>query len=229
MDIWDVLGKPELGMSASASTKVVTLFPPQAMAAATDAPRSPQTSQNYPTTESTRATRRVSVDRRAGLIEQLGVVAILTTMWCFNGCQMTDVITSGAVFLGFLYAQLSFDVAESIEGTHAGATRSSLRFLFMAKEGLWLLAFMAVQSWPLVFGSLLFSGYPLIRNRLRQATRAGQTMSTGAPATPTRRAVDKTTGDRRGCRALPSTLRKRAPVQLRPAADHQLRQRCRSP
>lgn len=148
--------------------------------------------------------------RNASLIEQLGVLAILTGIWCANGCHMTDTVTSGAVFLGFLHAQLSFDVAESSDDPRATATRSNLRFLFMAKEGLWFIAFMAVQSWPLVFGSLLFSCYPIIRSHLRRTTRDGGRLIRGLKTTTRRRGAREPTANRRGAPAHPKAPQHRA-------------------
>lgn len=167
--------------------------------------------------------------RNASRIEQLGVIAILIGIWCANGRHITDTVTSGAVFLGFLHAQLSFDLAESIDDAGANTTRSNLRFLFMAKEGLWFLAFMAVQSWPLVFGSLLFSCYPLVRAQLRCTTRDGRKSAHVSDTRPERRAKQRSMGGRREFRPHPRALRKRARPLRGPVAGLPVRGNHRSP
>jgi hypothetical protein len=179
--------------------------------------------------ENSSALRAPSPSRNASRLEQLGVIAILSGIWCANGCHLTDTVTSCAVFLGFLHAQLSFDVAESIDDDEARRTGSNLRLLFMAKEGLWFLAFMAVQSWPLVFGSLLFSCYPLVRSRLRLMQRDRDKLTGGLKTGQKRSGAREATANRRGYRPHRSALRPRARSLRGLGADRPVPEAHRSP
>ena len=99
--------------------------------------------------------------------EALGVFFVLTAIWLVNGAHAVDWISAAAVFFGFLYAQLAFDIAEG--GEHASPSQSNahMRRLFVLKEATWLLTFAMLGSWPLLVGALMFIVYPAMRCRLR--------------------------------------------------------------
>ena len=104
-------------------------------------------------------------------LECLGILLILSTIAILGGSKFTDWSASFAVFLGFIYAQRSFDIAEQMQ-PHAVKNESpidlEMKRIFVLKEFVWMTTFYAIGSYPLLCGACVFAMYPSIRRYLRQ-------------------------------------------------------------
>lgn len=95
----------------------------------------------------------------------------LISIAVLSGAELTDWTASLAVLLGFVHAQLSFDLAERRD-TEVGVSRESEiinRLIFVSKESVWLLTFLLLDSYPLLFGAGMFLSYPVWRKWIRGA------------------------------------------------------------
>ncbi len=99
--------------------------------------------------------------------EALAVFLLLTIIWLANGAHAVDWISAAAVFFGFLYAQLAFELAEGAQWADPYSATTRMRRLFILKEATWVLTFAMIGSWPLLTGAVVFMGYPCVRARLR--------------------------------------------------------------
>lgn len=104
--------------------------------------------------------------------EALTVLTVLSIIAVLGGSRFTDWSAALAVFLGFLHAQLSFDLADAHDekSESQSNTGAKLKDLFVLKEIIWIVTFTALGSYPLLAGALLFMAYPAIRRWLRHST-----------------------------------------------------------
>ena len=105
----------------------------------------------------------------AGRAEALLILLLLVIITILNGSSLTDCIASAAVFLGFLHAQHSFDLAE--KDTASSQPQLGLGYLkniHIAKEVLWVTTFLLLKSDPLLLGAIAFLLYPFWRQFLRK-------------------------------------------------------------
>ena len=111
--------------------------------------------------------------------EALFVFLMLFIIAVCSGSKAVDWSAASAVFLGFVDAQISFDLAEhqTKSGGQEGAKK--LHNIYVLKELGWVVTFLLLQSWPLLFGAIIFSLYPTIRRWLssRQAFRETKVQS----------------------------------------------------
>lgn len=105
-------------------------------------------------------------------LECLVVFLILMAIAYCGGAKFSDWSAACAVFLGFLYAQRSFDAVEALEHEKAAANHRSnsteMQKIFVLKEFVWMTTFYAIGSYPLLCGAFVFAAYPSIRRSLRR-------------------------------------------------------------
>lgn len=106
--------------------------------------------------------------QRVNSIEALFVFSALCLIVWYSGGQAADWTSAAAVFLGFVYAQSSFEIAERDLQSRLSTETRRLRGIFMLKEVGWIVTFMLLGSWPLVFGALMFLSYPYVRSLTRR-------------------------------------------------------------
>ncbi|MGA1191430.1 MAG: hypothetical protein ACO3XO_04025 [Bdellovibrionota bacterium] len=97
--------------------------------------------------------------------EAVVVLGILSTIAVISGSQFTDWTASLAVFLGFLHAQHSFQVAQKIDALEVSGkgqfwVTTTLHF---CKEAIWITTFACLGCYPLLAGAVLFATYPFWR------------------------------------------------------------------
>jgi hypothetical protein len=100
---------------------------------------------------------------RIASFEAVFVFLTLCLIAWYSGSQPTDWTSAAAVFLGFVYAQSSFEIAERDLQSRVSTETKRLRGIFMLKEVGWIVTFMLLGSWPLVFGAVMFLSYPYVR------------------------------------------------------------------
>ena len=107
---------------------------------------------------------------RESLVELLFVGFSLIIIALLGNGALTDWTASLAVFLGFFHAQLSFDLADESDSHSDIESDSStaLRCIFVLKESVWIVTFLILNSYPLLFGAIIFMTYPVWRKRVRE-------------------------------------------------------------
>jgi len=106
--------------------------------------------------------------KKIDLLEALVVIVALGVIAYLGGSKFTDWTAAAAVFIGFLYAQLSFNIAEEKTATASEALEQArLKQVFVVKELLWIVTFAALGSYPLLVGAFLFMVYPATRTLVR--------------------------------------------------------------
>jgi hypothetical protein len=100
----------------------------------------------------------------------LGIIAY------FGGSKFTDWSAALAVFLGFLHAQVAFDLADYNKSSKINTSPQSnlLKNFYLIKEAIWLVTFVALKSYPLLAGSAIFISYPALRRIIRSKIFAGK-------------------------------------------------------
>ena len=105
------------------------------------------------------------MSRTIARTEAVIVFLILTLIAAIGGAKLCDCSSALAVFIGFIYSQLSFDIAEK-SNPLANAPRS-LKQLYLLKELAWLITFILLKNWPLLIGATIFICYPYLRSWAR--------------------------------------------------------------
>jgi len=114
------------------------------------------------------------MNKKVAILEVSAVFLALTLIACASGAKLTDWSASLAIFIGFIYSQLSFDLAEDRDVKAARNPCNKMRRLFVMKEAIWIATFAMLQSWPLLAGALMFMAYPYIRLAVRGRVSASQ-------------------------------------------------------
>jgi len=105
---------------------------------------------------------------------EAGVVGAVLSLVAFaTGGTLAGWITAAAVLLSFMHAQVADRMAEQQEAmpTPSVPCWRWSRAYFLAKEALWLAAFVITGAWPAVAGVVLFLAYPAWRRSYRRRVR----------------------------------------------------------
>lgn len=98
--------------------------------------------------------------QRIAALESLVVFLILALIACVGEARLTDWSAAIAVFFGFLYSQISFDIADEQAADLTSDPRLRKHRLFILKESIWIVTFGLLGSWPLLAGAVMFKAYP---------------------------------------------------------------------
>ena len=104
------------------------------------------------------------------VVEATGIFLTLSIIAIANENSPTSWCSALALFLCFLHAQLAFELSERETPSNAGelpGRNQRLRQLYLLKEIMWVVTFLAIGNYPLVAGAIVFTTYPIWRGKLR--------------------------------------------------------------
>jgi len=106
---------------------------------------------------------------KPSLVEAFLVLAVLSGVAWVSGARATDGLSALAGFLSFLCTQIAFDMDERLMGVQDDGPSPQHRYrnLFFLKEGVWVVTFLLLGSYPLLASTGVFASYPWWRRRLR--------------------------------------------------------------
>jgi hypothetical protein len=106
---------------------------------------------------------------KPSLIEAFFVLIILGGVACASGGRAADGLSAFAGFLSFLCTQIAFDMNEQLQAAQDNGISPQHRYrnLFFLKEGVWVVTFLLLGSYPLLASTAVFASYPWWRRRLR--------------------------------------------------------------
>lgn len=104
---------------------------------------------------------------KVAFLEALVVFLALWLVAYTGGAHATDYLASTAVFLGFIYSQMSFDLADAHPMHSTENPCAKMKNVYLLKEATWILTFGLLGSWPLFVGAIMFISYPMIRSLTR--------------------------------------------------------------
>ncbi len=110
-----------------------------------------------------------TIRQRAGYVETLIVLVVLSFVVLLNDFKLCDIMSAAASLLTFMCTQMAFDMNEELQAVQGRKVQhsSKYRVLFFLKECAWVITCIIIGSLPLIASTGVFASYPYWRRALR--------------------------------------------------------------